>query len=414
VDVPMSAPPVADSRRWSVTLASVWVSATSFLFINGVVFLIPSMASAYRISMAEAALLASMPSWGMVVTLILWGYLTDQLGERTVMTIGSTVVGVAACCAAWARSPLEMGSFLFIGGMAAASSNTAAGSLVSGWFKHGGRGVAMGIRQTSQPLGIGLAALLIPQLAGHGPRTALVFLAAASTLSAVTAAVRIVDPPRVPRPDGREEAPPNPYRSSFALWRIHLASALLMMPQQVTATFMLTWLVHVRGWSIVAAGGVVTASQLLGAVGRIAVGRWSDLIGSRMRPVRLLAFAAAAMLFALALFDQEASGAAVWMMIAVSVLAVLDNGLEATAITEFAGIAWSGRALGVQNTGQRLMASAATPLFEMLIAASHYPIAWAICGLFPLLAIPLVPVWLIPEEAKGGTDRRPSHPLNHH
>ena len=40
-------------------------------------------------------------------------------------------------------------------------------------------------------------------------------------------------------------------------------------------------------------------------------------------------------------------------MIAISVIAVLDNGLEATAITEFAGPYWSGRALGTQNTTQR-------------------------------------------------------------
>ena len=31
-----------------------------------------------------------------------------------------------------------------------------------------------------------------------------------------------------------------------------------------------------------------------------------------------------------------------------------------------------------------------------LIAASHYQLAWVLCGLFPLLAIPLVPTRLIP------------------
>ena len=116
--------------------------------------------------------------------------------------------------------------------------------------------------------------------------------------------------------------------------------------------------------------------------GRIVVGRGSDLIGSRMRPVRLIAIAVASMLFALALFDNEGSRSAVLLMMAVSVIAALDNGPEATAITEFAGIFWSGRALGVQNTGQRLMAAAATPLFGALIAASQYPPAWLCAGYF--------------------------------
>ena len=152
----------AASGRWSVTLISVWVTATSFLFVSGVAFLIPSLASARRISLAEAAVLASMPSWGMVATLILWGYLTDRLGERLVMSLGSVLTGFAACCAAWAHSSFAMGALLFVGGMAAASSNTAGGSLVSGWFPDDRRGLAMGIRQTAQPLGIALGALVIP------------------------------------------------------------------------------------------------------------------------------------------------------------------------------------------------------------------------------------------------------------
>src|SRR5947209_9634590 len=173
------------------------------------------------------------------------------------------------------------------------------------------------------------------------------FLAAACTAATIASAVGIVDPPRIPpEAAGRPELA-NPYRGTYTLWRIHAGSALLMMPQTVTVTFMVIWLVRGHGWSGGAAAGAVTLTQVLGAVGRIAVGRWSDVIGSRMRPVRLIAIAAAAMLFAHALLDQGGSGDAVLLMIAISVIAGLDNGLEATAIAEFAGPVWSGRALGV-------------------------------------------------------------------
>jgi len=397
----LEAQTAATPSRWPVTLISVWVTATSFLFVSGVAFLIPSMASARRISLAEAALLASMPSWGMVATLILWGYLTDRLGERLVMTVGSALTGFAACCAAWAHSSLAMGALLFAGGMAAASSNTAGGSLVSGWFAHDRRGVAMGIRQTAQPIGIALGALVIPQLSTRSPSSGLLFLATACTVSAVAAAIGIVDPPRIEKDTANTPESANPYRDSHTLVRIHAVAALLMMPQAVTATFILVWLVHGHGWSLAGAGGAVTISQLLGALGRVAVGRWSDLVGSRMRPVRLIAAAAAVILFALALSDQKNSVSAIFLMIAVSVIAVLDNGLEATAITEFAGPAWSGRALGVQNTAQRLVAAVAIPLFGALIAASQYQLAWVLCGLFPLLAIPLLPAQLLPAGSKS-------------
>jgi hypothetical protein len=48
--------------------------------------------------------------------------------------------------------------------------------------------------------------------------------------------------------------------------------------------------------------------------------------------------------------------------------------------------------LGSQNTSQRLTASVAPPLFGALIAATGYPLAWQVCGLFPLLAVPLAPI----------------------
>jgi hypothetical protein len=96
-------------------------------------------------------------------------------------------------------------------------------------------------------------------------------------------------------------------------------------------------------------------------------------------------------------------------MVAISVIAVLDNGLEATAITEFAGPFWSGRALGAQNTTQRLMAAAGAPTSGALIDAARYPSAWALCGLFPLVAIPLVPTKLMPPglETRARTRVRP-------
>ncbi len=378
--------------RWSMAAISVGVTSSSFLFINGVAFLIPALVAGRGTSLVQAGLLASMPSWGMVVTLIFWGYLTDRLGERIVMTVGSALTAAAAYAAASVHSLMAMGVFLFLGGMAAASSNTAGGGLVSGWFPPNRRGLAMGIRQTAQPLGIALGALVIPELTQDGPNSALMFPVLLCTVCALASAIGIVDPPRKPRAAASDKELANPYRGAPTLWRIHLVSALLMMPQAVTVTFMLVWLIDHHGWSVAAAGGVVTVSQLLGALGRIVVGRWSDRTGSRMRLVRVIAIAAAANLFLLALVDHQGSRFAVPLMIGISVIAVLDNGLEATAITEFAGPFWSGRVLGTQNTTQRLLAGAAPPLFGALITAAAYPPAWALCALFPLAAVPFVPV----------------------
>lgn len=377
--------------RWSIIAISLFATASSFLFINGVAFLIPSLESRLGMSLADACLLASMPSWGMVVTLVVWGYVLDHVGERVVLTTGSALTAVAAYAAASAHSHVWMGFCLFVGGMAAAGCNTAGGRLVSGWFPPHQRGVVMGIRQTAQPLGITLGALVMPALAEHGPRLGLTFAAVACGLAAVACFVGIVDPPRKSRASATEDELACPYRGSFVLWRIHAVAGLLMMPQTLTLTFMVVWLTDHHHWSVAAASGLVTISQVLGAVGRIAVGRWSDRVGSRMQPVRVIATTAALAMFLLAVSDIAGLSVGVLLMVVVSVIAMLDNGLEATAITEFAGRFWSGRALGIQNTTQRVMAAAGPPLFSVLIGAAEYPAAWALCGLFPLAAVSLVP-----------------------
>lgn len=392
----MSKDPTSAAARWSIVIISLVVTATSFLFINGVAFLIPALKVVRHTSLTQASLLSSMPSWGMVITLVGWGYVLDRVGERVVLTVGSALTAAATYAAASVHSLVWMGAFLFLGGMAAASCNSAGGRLVSGWFPPQQRGLAMGIRQTAQPLGIALGALVIPELAERGLHAGLMFPAVACTLAAVASAIGVVDPPRKSRQSASVEELASPYRGSSVLWRIHAVSALLMMPQTVTVTFMLVWLINHHGWSVAEAGGLVTISQLLGALGRVAVGRWSDRVGSRMRPVRIIAVCAAANLFLLALVDSQGSRFDVLLMVAISVISVLDNGLEATAITEYAGQFWSGRALGTQNTTQRLAAAAGPPLFGALITTAAYPLAWALCGLFPLAAVPLVPTRLRP------------------
>jgi MFS family permease len=362
------------------------------VFINGIAFLIPTLHADFGLDLARAGLISAMPKFGMVLTLIPWGYLVDRLGERFVLWTGSALTAAAALGAALCHSLVPMAAFLLLGGMAAASSNSASGRLVVGWFPPEQRGLAMGIRQTAQPLGVGFGALVIPWLAqDHGLGPAIMFPAAVCALAAAVCLTGVVDPPRPPRRDAPAEDLANPYRGSSTLWRIHAVSVLLVVPQALVWTFTLVWLMTERGWSPTSAGALVTGAQILGALGRIAAGRWSDRVGSRLRPIRSIAAAAAASMAALALTDALGSGWSVAVMIVASVVTVSDNGLAFTAIAEIAGPFWSGRALGAQNTSQLLMTGLTPPMFGALIGAAGYPLAFAVCALFPVLAIPMVP-----------------------
>ena len=389
----MPAETISTARRWSMLVIALTATTSANVFINGAAFLIPSLQRERGLDLAAAGLLSALPSFGLVLTLIAWGYIVDRVGERIVLTLGSVLIAAAAFAAASVDSLFAIGVFLLLGGMAAASSNSASGRLVVGWFPPDQRGLVMGIRQTATPLGVGLGALVIPRVAeSYSISAALLFPAIVCAVSAVICAVAVIDPPRPPRSEAPAEHLANPYRASTVLTRIHAVSVLLVVPQSVLWTFALVWLMTDRGWSAASAGALITVTQVLGAGGRIAAGRWSDVTGSRLRPIRTIALAAAVAMGVLALTDWLSSPVSVAMMVVASVITVSDNGLAFTAIAEIAGPFWSGRALGVQNTSQQLAAAAAAPVFGALIGVLGYPVAFAACALLPLVAIPLVPV----------------------
>jgi len=199
---------------------------------------------------------------------------------------------------------------------------------------------------------------------------------------------RAVDDGR-PVDDGRAVKAGSPYRTAV-LWRIHAASALLVVPQVTVATFALVYLVDDHGWPAGGAGRVLAAGQVGGALARLVAGWWSDRIGARLRPMRHVAMAIAVALALLAASTHSA--AAVAVLLAAGILTVSPNGLAFTAVAERAGSAWAGRALGVQNTAQNLVGTAAVPVMAAVIGAAGYGIAFAATIAFPLAAAAVIPI----------------------
>src|ERR1700712_146701 len=392
----MAAEEPSGRRRWAMLAISTTAQSASSLFANGAAFLIPFLHDERHLSLARAGVLVAMPTLGFVLTLIAWGAVVDRVGERRVLVSGLTLTAIAGGAAALSSdSYLLIGAFLLLGGMAAASTNAASGRVVVGWFPPHRRGVAMGIRQMAQPVGVGIAALTIPPLASsHGIGAALAFPAITAGVLAVACAIVVRDPPRPSRATASAASLANPYRGSRLLLRIHSVSVLLVVPQFVVWTYGLVWLISDRGWSAGAAGLVITLSQVLGALGRIAVGALSDRGGSRMRPLRWVAVAAIVVMLLLALTDELDSSVSVALLVLATIVSVADNGLAFTSVAEIGGPFWGGRAMGAQNTAQFLAAAIVPPVVGALIGAVGYPAAFAITAFLPAVAVPLVPVEL--------------------
>jgi sugar phosphate permease len=202
--------------------------------------------------------------------------------------------------------------------------------------------------------------------------------------------VLVRDPARPVVAEG-EPRPASPYRQPV-LWHIHAASALLVVSQFTVATFALVYLTDARHWAAASAGRLLAGAQACGAGSRLAAGWWSDLVGSRMGPMRILAVATGIGMLVLAVTAAAGSVAAVPVLLACGVVAVSTNGLAFTAVAEFAGPAWAGRALGIQNTGQNALAAATPPVLALAIGSIGFAGSFALVAVFPLAAAVLVPV----------------------
>ncbi|UYP17621.1 MFS transporter [Rhodococcus sp. Z13] len=393
--------PDISGRRWFVLALGVLAQAAQATVINGIAFLIPTLHEDAGYTLAQAGTLAGAPLLGGVFTLVVWGAIADRYGERLALA-GGLGIAAAAMGLASATTAMEfsgtlavalLGLLLMCAGAGAVSANSASGRVVVGWFPPHQRGLAMGIRQMSVPLGVAAGALTIPGLASdHGIAWALAFPTLTCGIAAIACAVGVVDPPRPSREEAEQAGVlGNPYRSSMSLTRIHLASILLVIPQYVVWTYALVWLIADRGWDEVGAGLVVTAAQILGAIGRVVTGAWSDRVGSRLGPMRLVAASVVVSMIALSVSSWTDSAIAVGVLLVASILTSAPNGLAFTAVAEIAGPFWGGRALGIQNTGQFVFAAAVGPVFGGLIAAFGFPVAFALAAIAPAAAVPVVP-----------------------
>jgi sugar phosphate permease len=374
-----------------ILAVGTFAQAATCSFVYGMPMLVPALRSRDDLTLFQASLLVSAPIVGLLATLIVWGALADRYGERVVIVSGVGSASVLLALAPFVGALGALAGLLALAGAFAASVNAASGRMVMGWFPAHERGLAMGTRQTAQPLGVALAALALPSLArAYGAREALLFPAALCLAGALFVLLFAADPSRPASASAATAV--SPYRGSRTLGRVHLASAMLVVPQFAVATFTLAYLVGARHWDPAVAGRWVFGFAAAGALGRIVAGVWSDRVGSRLGPMRQLAVLSAGLMLLIGLGALLDAG---WIVIGFAlgaVVTVADNGLAYTAVAELAGTSWSGRALGVQNTGQNIAAVLTAPALAAVIGDSRYALGFAVAAICPVLAVPLTPV----------------------
>src|SRR5215467_7497571 len=196
-DAPDSRSTPAPARRWIILLIGLVAMTAGCTFQYGLAYLIPALRQ-QGLSLELASSLVACPTAGLLLTLIAWGAAADRWGERVVLAAGLGLAGAVLMIGASVHAAAGLGLCLAVSGAAGGSVFAASGRLILGWFARHERGLAMGIRQSAQPLGVALAAATLPALGGgsRGTTPPLLFLGGFCLLAAVLVVALVRDPER--------------------------------------------------------------------------------------------------------------------------------------------------------------------------------------------------------------------------
>jgi MFS family permease len=233
---------------------------------------VPSSVIGYQISLLAAAMLFS---------LVFGGNLSTRLGAARVQQL-SLVLLVSGCVVATGPNVVFFFLSAVLLGLGYGLMTPSASHLLMRFTPENRRNLLFSVKQTGVPFGGIGAALIAPALAtAFGWRWALI-------VSALVLSMLIVmfERRRLYWDDDRNPHAPvvvNPLGGIVTIWRkralryLSLSGACLVVPQFAISTFTVVLFVEELGYTLVAAGVVLTASQVAGVAGRVFWGWLADL-----------------------------------------------------------------------------------------------------------------------------------------
>ncbi|WP_230532089.1 MFS transporter [Microvirga roseola] len=400
----MFSPPVPKSPpyRWIILGIGVLAQAALAALQHGLSGLAPVLRSDFSLSLPEVGLILAAANWGIMSTLLLWGKLADRCGERVVIAVGLGASSLAILAASFVQTADAFMAWLFLAGALGSAASAASGRAVMHWFTRAERGLALGIRQMSIPLGSAVAAVTLPVIAAAaGVGVALAALAGAAFLGAVCAALWLSSPP-AGAADSPRRSDVSPLKDK-PLWRLAFCAGLLVCSQVAMNGFVIIFLAEYRRVEIGLAALVLAIINIGGGVGRVLAGRLSDVSGRRIPPIRSQALFMAVALIASALLVNAPLVLLVPVLITAGTLAISWNGLAITAAAEMAGYARAGTAIGLQGTVIRLVSAGAGIAFGFIVEQTgSWTAAFVALGVLPLVSYQLLAPLAEEEERRLG------------
>ncbi len=368
---------------WAVLLAAMTAGTAVSLLGQAYPTLAPYIRADLGLSLAAVGLLNTYIYLGTMLGALPSGWLTDRLGSRTVMIAGTLWgAALAVVIALLVRSAWVFIPFLFLLGLVVASATPAGSQAVAQSFPPERRGLVIGLRQMSVPLGGALAAMVLPTVAYlAGWRWASLAAALLAVLAAWIAA-RLYYESLLPRAQPHSPAQHPTLRQVLRERNILLAAvAGVTLPtgQFVMITYLILYLKERYGVPELTGAAFLTLAQLAGAFSRVFWSWLSDRLGGARKPL-LVMMVGLASLSAL-LLAWLPLGTPLWLKGLVVVLygatALGWQGLHFSLLTELSPPGWEGRVVGFGLVFTSIGIASAPPLFGLLVDLSqNYALGW--------------------------------------
>ena len=369
--------------RWAVLAAGTVAQAAFSTVSFAIAVLAPALREEYDLTLTEIGVVLAAEWVGLTFALLPWGFAVDRYGERWTLSLGLAVCAGFLAAAAYAPGFEMLVLFLGLAGVAGGSVQSGSGRAVMHWFAASERGLALGVRQTAVPVGGAIAAVVLPLL--ESPRAGLLFVAGFVLAGALLGAAVL----RAGSEEHIEAADVEMTLRDRRLWRACWGSGLYLVAQVAMMGFVVLFLHDEHGFSTGQAAAVFAVGQALAAALRIGVGRWSDVVRSRVGPLRLIGVVIAVSLGLVAALAGTSGWVLVPVLAAATGLSMAWNGLSYTIAAELGGRR-SGAAIGFQQTVLSAIGVAAPVAFAAVVSAQSWAAAFALAALFPLAG-----VWLL-------------------
>ena len=359
-------------------LAAGTVAQASFSSISfAIAVLAPALREEYGLTLTQIGVVLAAEWVGLTIALLPWGFAVDRWGERWTLTSGLVLCAAFLAAAAYAPSFSWLVVLLGLSGAAGGSVQSGSGRAVMRWFSARERGLALGVRQTAVPIGGAIAALVLPVLGT--PRAGLLFVAGFVLAGALAGALVL----RAGTEEHLEKTDVEITLRDRRLWLACWGSGLYLVAQVAMMGFVVLFLHDEHGFSTGAAAAVFAVGQGLAAALRIGVGHWSDVLGTRVRPLRAIGVVIAVALAAVAVLSDSPTWLLVPALVIATGMSMAWNGLSYTIAAELGGRR-SGAAIGFQQTVLSAIGIAAPVAFAAMVSGTSWAVAFALAAVFPL------------------------------